>query len=460
MRFPTVQPALVTLAMAIPTVPVTAQEGAIITASGRSASQPGEAVPPPIVLANPIVVDGPLPTLAPAWGNQVAWSGSDFIVMGTESVRQPGFDGQVMTVVSGDGRAWAPLHEYAALANIRQGSVMFQHTGADGGWLATNVQKPDQTGEVLLLRRDEIPSGWSLFARLSSPAGQADPLFGSAIAFRGGTLAIGTTDNAIRNGPRRLVDSPRVHLFRVTNGEWKAEGYLEPPPDSTKSIWFGASVATTGDWVFVSSPQSYTPSPKQELEIGGMVSCVYAFQRTVDAQGKVDWVLRTTLFQPDGASHNAFGMSIVAGGDLLVVRSTTVKAGQVGAQRDSATSLFVFRLRGMDGARDWVADGTLQPGPGVQPGLGIGFAMDVGDGMVAVGDPSADLGTGTLGTVYVFGKIDAQWREVYRLVPSVPCATGRFGVALAMQGRIVGVGRIRSERDNIEPGGAYLYQLP
>ncbi len=414
---------------------------------------------PPVTLSNATIIDGPLPTVSPTWGGQVAFAGADLVVTGPERVQQAGIEGQIMTAISGGGGVWAPLREYATMPGVRPGSVMLQHVTAQGDWFAANVERSDQTGEVMLLRRDTAASGWARFATLTSPPDRPDPLFGSAVSMGGGTLAIGTTDSAIRNAPRRLVPDPRVHIFVARDGVWAREASLTPPADASQSIWFGVQVAAAGDRVIVSSPQAFTPNPKQPVDLGGTTSRIYVYRRGIDPAAPTAWGLEATLAAPAGAD-NAFGISMASDGTVLAVRSTSVKAGQVGAQRDTETTIYVFRRTETDGASTWASEGVLRPGPGVAPGRGIGFSMAVSEGLVSVGDSAADLGTGTLGAVYVFGRDGGSWREAYRLVPNAPCATGRFGVSVAMSGRTVAVGRVRSERDDIEPGGVFVYQLP
>ncbi len=417
------------------------------------------AVAPPVMLSNSTIVDGPLPTVSPTWGGQVAFAGADLVVTGPERVQQAGIEGQIMTAISGGGGVWVPLREYASMPGVRPGSVMLQHVAAQGEWFAANVERSDQTGEVMLLKRDAAASGWARFATLTSPPDRPDPLFGSAISMGGGTLAIGTTDSAIRNAPRRLVPDPRVHVFAARDGVWAREASLTPPVDASQSVWFGVQVAACGDRVIVSSPQAFTPNPKQPVDLGGTPSRIYVYRRGIDPSAPAGWGLEATLAAPAG-TDNAFGISIASDGQVLAVRSTSVKAGQVGAQRDTETTIYVFRRSDDGGSSSWACEGVLQPGPGVAPGRGIGFSMAVSEGLVAVGDSAADLGTGTLGAVYVFGRDGGAWREAYRLAPNAPCATGRFGVSVAMSGRTVAVGRVRSERDDIEPGGVFVYQLP
>lgn len=449
------------LAFAVPTPQSETPPETTISAASQAATQPA---PPPgpaaIVLASPDVVDGAVPTISPAWGAQVVWAGADIVVTGAERISQRGIEGQIMTVSPNSAGAWAANAEYASLRNLNPGAAALQHVAAEGEWFVSNVEQFDQTGEVQLLRRDASSAGWSFFARLVSPAGQPDSLFGSALDLRGGTLVIGTTDNAVRNRPRKLVPSPRVHIFSVKDGTWSGEGFLAPPASAPNAPWFGVSVAAAGDRVFVSCPQTYTPSPKQPLDLGGQPSCVYIYRRGLDPSKPTVWMLESTITQPLGMSDNAFGITIATDGDVLVIRSLNVQAGDVNAQRVGEPSLLVYRKAVGPQGTTWKYESVLRPSDGITAGLGIGYAMSVDGGLVAVGDASAVNGNERTGAVYVFGHDGTSWAERYRLLQSVPCAPGRFGAGVCIRNGIVAVGRVRNEREGIEPGGVYIYRLP
>ena len=425
-------------------IPAQSQE-----ASSEKTAGSNPTAPAPVLLNAPIVVDGPLPTVAPTWGNILAWAGNDIVVTGPERIQREGFAGQIMTVTQRDG-GWSPLREYAGIPDALAGDLMLQHFAAEANWLVANTEHANVTGDVVLFKRAESKAGWEKFARITAPPGMSEPLFGSALAMRGGVLAVGTTDLAIRTNGRTLVPAPRVHLFQVKDGQWTGAGFLQPPSD-LRPMWFGCALEVAGDRVFVGCPQAYTPNPSKPIDAGGRPSSVFVY-----ARGEKGWQLEQEIVPPPGCTDNAFGINLVSDGEVLVVRSSNIQAGQIGAQRSGATSLFVYRR----GAQGWAYEGTLNPGPGTIPGAGIAFAMSMENGLVAVGDTSADLGTGVLGAVYVFAHDGSVWREVYRLAPSVAGAPGRFGVSVAIHGRSVAVGRVRSERDGIEPGGVYIYQLP
>ena len=104
-------------------------------------------------------------------------------------------------------------------------------------------------------------------------------------------------------------------------------------------------------------------------------------------------------------------------------------------------------------------EARLQPGVGVERGRGFGFALQVSEGRVIVGDSSAQEGDDKSGRVFVFERRGTAWVEVTRLKPKVFCGPASFGSAVVAKWPWIAVGRVRSERLGIEPGGAYLFDM-
>jgi hypothetical protein len=104
-------------------------------------------------------------------------------------------------------------------------------------------------------------------------------------------------------------------------------------------------------------------------------------------------------------------------------------------------------------------EARLQPGVGVERGRGFGFALQVSGGRVIVGDSSAQEGEDKSGRVFVFERRGTAWVEVTRLKPKVFCGPASFGSAVSAKWPWIVVGRVRSERLGIEPGGAYLFDM-
>jgi len=132
-------------------------------------------------------------------------------------------------------------------------------------------------------------------------------------------------------------------------------------------------------------------------------------------------------------------------GNLLVVRATDVPT--------TAARIFTYE----DGGQ-WAPSGELKAS--ASSGSGFGTSFDLGDGFIAVGDTTAKLLGDRLGAVTVWVPSAGGWSERYALRPTVAVPNRRFGVGVSVQGRQVAVGRMRSESEGIEPGGALVFTIP
>ncbi|MSR17592.1 MAG: hypothetical protein EXS00_00225 [Phycisphaerales bacterium] len=397
------------------------------------------------------VLDAPGPTVSPTFGGVLGWVGESLIVTGPERVREAGSNGQVATFnpVAGD---FKPLMEMYAVPGGRPGQLFFQRVATSPDWILTNDDYFGKvgTGGVMVIGKDPTSlSGWALRARLRQPAGMEAPNFGTSIATDGVFAAVGVVDQVVRGHDARVtIEHPSVCLFSYGAKGWQPAGSLTRGKE-VNAMWYGASLAIDSGTLAVGSPRAIQPSPKQPLQAGGeSLVCVYRF---VDGT----WKLEAEIRPPADCRSPTFGGSIALKGDTLVVRAVDLDGG--------AARVMVYRRSGTA----WTYDGSLEPADPIMPGVGWGNCLGVGDGFVVVGDQSAMYPVPGevepqrgLGAVCVFTRDSVGWNQTWRLVASVPTATGRYGGAFVIKGRTIAVGRMRSETAGVEPGGALLFQLP
>ena len=161
------------------------------------------------------------------------------------------------------------------------------------------------------------------------------------------------------------------------------------------------------------------------------------------------WKLEQEIANTGLSLWKGFGVNIALQGDLLAVRSVNP------SNREDEIDVSV--LRRVNG--QWVSEGTLNPGEGATKGKGYGFVLAIDQGRICVGDALAVEGSDSNGRVFVFEHSANGWQEKWRLAPKVFVSPNSFGTAIAMQWPWVAVGRVRSERLGIEPGGALLFKL-
>jgi hypothetical protein len=303
-----------------------------------------------------------------------------------------------MTTQSGD---LADLHYGQAVA-IRSGKA----------FVGLSYATPSRV-DVLSL----TASGWVRTQQIQSP--DASPLarFGQTIAFRDGTLVVGSQAAA--------------YVYRRADGVWKLRQTLQLKAAqgqfySVLSMWYEAG----------------------ELVIGAGGSA-YVFE--TDSSGK--FVQRARLQPANADAHDHFGSSVATTAGRMIV----VGAPGEGLQNPPRDSAYVFRR---DASHRWVQTQKLVPIDEVRwQEFGAAVAMD--NGMILVGAPLADGEGGPIGpptqdnhiaqgSVYGYLPTSGQYVETFKLHPRPDelFIYGGFGGQIAMFGK-----RIAVAAYDVLPGG-------
>ena len=233
---------------------------------------------------------------------------------------------------------------------------------------------------------------------VSAPAVEAFAGFGAALAIEGGTLAIGAPESG---------DGGGAGLFDVATG---SELFALSPGVITAGSRFGAAMAIDAEVVAVGAPGDY-PFPPDD-------GVVHLFDRHTGAP-------LAAIPAPDPTPvfgfTNAFGSGVaLEAGRLLVGAPGT---GNVGAAYvyDVGSASLLHRL---------------EP-PLAYPAVVFGFAIDLGAGRVAVGDPSTNGGRGA---AHVYDA--ASGAHLYSVVNAAGLAGDGFGTSVALDGERLVVGAI------------------
>lgn len=390
------------------------------------------------------VLLAPSPTLSPTFGMVTGMSGDRVVVTGPENLRVGGAAGQVATFTMGLTGQWTPIAEMQSIADCRPGDLINGRVAFAGSVLCLTHERRDGSNSLVnvLEASPTAASGWiASGAPLAPPSGSSEPAFGSAIATDGTVIAVSCVDQRVLGEKARNVSaSPKVFLFRSGPSGWTGLGYLQR--DVAKDPkFFGASLAMVPGMLVVGCPKAIQPAPKQPLVQGGdSVVCIWR-----ESGGQ--WNLEAELAPPPGSRGLAFGQTVAATSDTVVVRSGYVS--------EPGADVFVYRK----GASGWAYDGALALHGSAKPGAAFGAAFAIGEDFIALGDPSADSAFGK-GVVAVFVRGPQGWEERARLVPSVKTMSARWGVAIRADGRRVLVGHPASEREGIAPGGGILFTVP
>ena len=146
-------------------------------------------------------------------------------------------------------------------------------------------------------------------AEITASDGEADNVFGCAVAISGNTVVVGASDfgaSGIGPGAAYVFTEPATGWASMT------ETAKLTPSDSAVRDQFGISVAISGDTVVVGSLGAPTLSPVDD-------SAVYVF--TEPATGWTDMTQTAKLTFPDSSD---FGASVAISGNTVVVGDSNV----------------------------------------------------------------------------------------------------------------------------------------
>lgn len=404
------------------------------------------AVPPVPSINQTAVLDAPSPTVSPTFGILVGISGGRVVATGADPSRAGGSVGQIATFEFQPTGEWKAFREMQSVEQVMPGEMALGRIAVGGNLLLASVERRDGTSSsVATFQSDATNSGWKQDGRLIAPEGPVEPAFGGVIATDGVVVGVSTVDMRVLGELARTVQvAPKVFLFTHGAEGWRGMGYLQREAEK-QPTFFGASLAMIPGQIVIGCPKAIPAAPHQKLVTGGdSVVLVYK----VNDQGQ--WAIDGELAPPpDRLDFLGFGTILAADATTVAVRHAQVTG--------PGAAVLVYR-RGDTG---WTYDGELKPLGDVTTGAGWGIALGISQGQIVVGDPTATTAGQSPGYVGCFVRTaPGSWSEALRLLPTVPVATSRWGVALRVDGRRVVVARSQNEREGIMPGGALLFTLP
>ncbi|NJP04963.1 MAG: hypothetical protein HC837_04710 [Chloroflexaceae bacterium] len=242
-------------------------------------------------------------------------------------------------------------------------------------------------------------------------------------------------------------DQGAVHVFERHSGGVNAWGQvaLLTATDGAADDWFGYTVDIDANLIVVGA---WRDDVGPEVDQGS----AYLFERTTG--GGNAWQQVAHLTNSNGRAGDAAGSAVAVDGDTVIVGS---EHDRIRGQDDQG-SVALFRRNA--GGRDTWAQIAQLTGADGRAGDRFGRAVDLHNGMIAVGAYQADVAEQTnQGSVYTFVQTVELWQQQPQISVGDSTATSGFGYAIAMDDTTLVVGAFWQDvQDNVNQGAAYIFE--
>jgi FG-GAP repeat len=254
--------------------------------------------------------------------------------------------------------------------------------------------------------------------------GIAQDVFGSSVAISGDFAIVGSPNDDEGAG---LIDNGSATILKrnASTGKWESQGKVVNPSGVTDDE-FGRSVAISGDYAIVGTPY--------DDEGAGLVNNGSAtiFKRNT---GTGIWESQGKLVNPDAANNDVFGWSVAISGDFAIVGAR---------QDDNATgSATIFKRN--SGTGIWEAQGKLAI-TNPTPISYFGASVSIDGDYAIVGAPEDGPGSAT---IFKRNSGSGIWETQIKLTQPISLT---FGSSVSISGNYAIVG---DPYDSTVPGLSY-----
>jgi hypothetical protein len=261
------------------------------------------------------------------------------------------------------------------------------------------IGAPGAAGHGVVYVYERMNGQWNLVQELNPPNQTTNSVFGTEVFVTTEFLFVASD----------VVDSGAVHVFSNASGSWTEVQVLIPSDGSANDL-FGRSISRSGDHLAIGA------SSDDRLGMND-VGAVYTY--FYDGQ---DWQYKQKIEPSDSAEDDYFGGSVSVSGDVLMIGANGHDQGGI-----NAGAVYEFFYDG----QNWQAGQKLLASDS-EDFQGFGVAVDLEGDRLAVGSSSGS--DGAQGSVYVVQHNGQNWLETHEITAGDLNNPGLFGLSLKLQG--------------------------
>ncbi|UCD75146.1 MAG: hypothetical protein JSV91_15355, partial [Phycisphaerales bacterium] len=339
------------------------------------------------------------------------------------------------------------------------------------------------SGSAYVFRFDG--ADWCQQQELLPSDGKEYDWFGCSVDISGDVIVIGAkyTDD-------QGADSGAAYVFRLDDPDWVEEAKLLAS-DGAAELWFGYTVAISGDAVLIGAPRdddcgTWSGSAyvfrfdgsswfEQQKLLAADGTAYDWFARAVDISGDAavigahwdddhgsgsgsayvyrfdgaSWVQEQKLLDSEGAPYEWFGRAVAVDGDVAVVGA--YRDGTNGLESGSAC---VYRY---DGSA-WSQSQKLLASDGAEADF-FGYSVAVGGDVIVIGADGDDDAGPFSGSAYLFRFNGSSWSQQRKLLASDGAPADHLGYSVAIAGDLALIGAYGNDDLGEKSGSAYVFDL-
>ncbi len=361
------------------------------------------------------------------FGSTVAISGTTAVV-GSRYDDDNGSESGSAYIFSYNGTNWVQTAKL--LADDGTADDNFGWSVAISGDLAIIGARGDNfgSGSAYIFRNDG--STWNQEAKLLPTTPAVNDWYGGAVAIDGEVAVVGANSD-----DDYAIDAGSAYVYRYNGNNWIMESRLYANDASTGDR-FGVDVSIDGDVVVIGA---YGDS-----DLGPWSGSAYVFR-----YDNMTWAQEDKLLADDGSQYDEFGRTTAVYGDVAVISG--YRHDHMGVATGSA---YVYRFNGTD----WDQEVELLASDGAVDDM-FGIAVSVFGNLAVIGAFHDDDHGSLSGSAYIFWFDGTDWSELQKITADDAGAGDRFGVSVAITGRIGVIGAFMDTDNGSESGSAYLFDV-
>lgn len=368
------------------------------------------------------------------FGISIAISGNTIVVGAFDSNIEQFGSAYVFVKPAG---GWANMTQTAKLTSSDNGQGFGNSVEISGNTIVVGAANPSNfsnqaAGPGAAYVFVKPSNGWTDAtenAKLTASDGVDGDAFGNSVAISGDTIAVGAIFANDSSGDNF---AGKAYVFTKPSGGWS--GNLNQTAELTATdsgllTYMGCSVAVSGNTVVTGS---YGQNNFQ--------GSAYVFAEP--SGGWANMTQTAELTASNGQASDFFGFSVSING------STVLAGAPSGANTYGAAYIYLEPSNGWQNTSTFTAEIAA---PDAVQGDGFGQAVAIGDGgaAIAVGAPSANVGSNSAqGAAYAYVKPMTGWKSTRHAYAEAFASDGAafdgMGVSIALDGKNVVAGAVKS----------------